>query len=371
MKLDQNKKILIVGLGLIGGSYAMSLKRQGYYVTAITKDQKSIDYAMQNGMIDKGAAFVDPDIIGEADITVFALYPHVFLSWIQENQQYLKSGTVITDVTGVKTCIVGKIQDILRKDVEFIPAHPMAGKEVSGVENSDDKIFCQANYIVTPTDKNTSHAIELCKSLGETLGFAKISVLTPEKHDEIIGFVSQLTHCIAISLMTCQRTEHLEDYTGDSFRDLTRIARLNDEMWSELFLLNKTELLSQMDLFMDKFKWNRKLTCIIVFVVCTTLGLPSCLGYGILKEITLFGMDFLTFFDYISNSVLMPIVALFTCIMFGWFVGTKTIEDEVTKNGEAFGRKKVFQIMIKYVAPICLVVILIFYSLAQFGFISY
>jgi NSS family neurotransmitter:Na+ symporter len=95
------------------------------------------------------------------------------------------------------------------------------------------------------------------------------------------------------------------------------------------------------------------------------------LGFGVLGDVTPLGMDFLTFFDYISNSVLMPIVALFTCIMFGWFVGTKTIEDEVTKNGETFGRKKVFQIMIKYVAPICLVVILIFYSLAQFGFISY
>lgn len=249
MKLDKNKKILIVGLGLIGGSYAMALKRQGYYVSAITKDQQSIDYALKNNLIDCGAAFVDADIIGQADITVFALYPHVFLSWIEENQHLLKSGSIITDVTGVKTCIVGKIQSMLRTDVEFIPAHPMAGKEVSGVENSDDAIFRQANYIVTPTDKNTSEAIELCRNLGESLGFAKISVLSPEKHDEIIGFVSQLTHCIAISLMTCQRTDHLEDYTGDSFRDLTRIARLNDEMWSELFLNNKDALVYQMSLF--------------------------------------------------------------------------------------------------------------------------
>ena len=249
MKLDKNKKILIVGLGLIGGSYAMALHKQGYYVTAITKEQSSIDYALENGLIDKGAAYVDGSLVGEADIVVFALYPHVFLSWIEENQSLLKSGAVITDVTGVKTCIVGKIQSVLREDVEFIPAHPMAGREVSGVENSDDKIFLSANYIVTPTDKNTQEAIELCKALGRTLGFAKISELSPQKHDEIVGFVSQLTHCIAISLMTCQRTEHLEDYTGDSFRDLTRIARLNDEMWSELFLNNKDALVYQMSLF--------------------------------------------------------------------------------------------------------------------------
>ena len=99
--------------------------------------------------------------------------------------------------------------------------------------------------------------------------------------------------------------------------------------------------------------------------------MPSALGFGVLGNVTPLGMDFLTFFDYVSNSIFMPIVALFTCIMFGWFVGTKEIEDEVTKNGESFGRKKVFRIMIKYVAPVCLVVILIFYSLAQFGFISY
>ena len=138
---------------------------------------------------------------------------------------------------------------MLRPDVEFIAAHPMAGREVSGVQNSDDSIFHGANYVVTPSEKNTPEAIALCEELGWTLGFARVATLSPEQHDEIIAFVSQLTHCIAISLMTCQKTEHLEDYTGDSFRDLTRISRLNDEMWSELFLLNREALLHQMNLF--------------------------------------------------------------------------------------------------------------------------
>jgi len=200
-------------------------------------------------MIERGAARIEPELIGDADIVVFALYPHVFIDWIRENQQYFKSGAVITDVTGVKGCIVETVQNMLRPDVEFIAAHPMAGREVSGVENSDDAIFRGANYVVTPSEKNTPEAIALCEELGRTLGFAKIATLSPAEHDEIIAFVSQLTHCIAISLMTCQKTEHLEDYTGDSFRDLTRIARLNDEMWSELFLLNKNALLHQMKLF--------------------------------------------------------------------------------------------------------------------------
>lgn len=249
MKLDLNKKILIVGLGLMGGSYAQALSKKGYYVTAITKDQTSVDYALEKGFIERGAARVAPELITEADLIIFALYPHIFVEWIRENQKYFKPGTVITDVTGVKTNIVKTIQDMLREDVEFIAAHPMAGREVYGVENSNDAIFKGANYVVTPTKKNTPEAIELCRDLGEILGFAKISELSPEKHDEIIAFVSQLTHCIAISLMTCQQMEHLEDYTGDSFRDLTRIARLNDEMWSELFLTNKDALLHQMTLF--------------------------------------------------------------------------------------------------------------------------
>ena len=231
MKLDTSKKILIVGMGLLGGSYAKALTKKGFHVSAITRSQKSIDYALSEGMIECGAAKIDSELIGNADIVVFALYPHVFIDWIRENQQYFKSGAVITDVTGVKGCIVETIQNMLRPDVEFIAAHPMAGREVSGVENS------------------TPEAVALCEELGRTLGFAKIATLSPAEHDEIIAFVSQLTHCIAISLMTCQKTEHLEDYTGDSFRDLTRIARLNDEMWSELFLLNKNALLHQMSLF--------------------------------------------------------------------------------------------------------------------------
>ena len=253
MKLNKEHKILIVGLGLLGGSYAKALSKHGYEVWAITRDQSSIDYALERGMISKGSAFVDEELCANADIVVFALYPHVFVEWIEQNQQLLKSGAILTDVTGVKSCIVEKIQASLRSDLEFIAAHPMAGRERSGVENSDDAIFRGANYVVTPTASNTPEAIELCEDMGWKLGFSRVSRLSPEEHDEIIAFVSQLTHCIAISLMTCQPTEQpLEDYTGDSFRDLTRIARMNDEMWSELFLLNKDALLEQMSLFQDE-----------------------------------------------------------------------------------------------------------------------
>ena len=242
MMLNTNKNILIVGLGLMGGSYAMGFKKLGFKISAI-----------ENNIIDEGFTGPDPKALGKADIIVFGLYPQIFIDWIKDNQQHFKKGALLTDVTGVKGSVVYEVQSALRDDVEFIAAHPMAGKEVYGVENADDRIFHGANYIVTPTSKNTPEAIEDCLEIGRLLGFANVSVLTPEKHDEMIGFVSQLTHCIAVTLMNCCDDENLKNYTGDSFRDLTRIARINDKMWSELFIMNKPALLHQMHRFEDQF----------------------------------------------------------------------------------------------------------------------
>lgn len=253
MKLTKEMNILIVGLGLLGGSYAEALTRAGFKVNAITKEQSSVDFAFKKGIIAYGTTKVDKELIGSAELVIFALYPHIFTEWINKYQQYLKPGAVITDVTGVKGCIVDKIQALLRPDVEFIAAHPMAGREVCGVENSSAEIFKGANYIVVPTEKNTAGAVELCRDLGEKIGFHQVAELSVEMHDEMIAFLSQLTHCIAVTLMCCNNTPDLEYYTGDSFRDLTRIARINDEMWSELFLDNRDALLNEMRSFKTTF----------------------------------------------------------------------------------------------------------------------
>ena len=251
--LSRDSKILIVGLGLIGGSYAEGLKKAGFEVGAVTRSRKTIDYALDNGLIDSGMAEVDRDYVSRFDVIVFALYPHVFLSWIEQYQDYIKPGALLTDVTGVKRSVVYKVQQMLRPDLEFVGAHPMAGRELSGVKYADSRIFQGANYIVTPTPANTEEALQACEELGRVLGFGCISRLSPEEHDEMVGFLSQLTHCIAVALMNSKDSKHLAEFTGDSFRDLTRIARINDSMWSELFLLNRDELLSQMDLFSEKF----------------------------------------------------------------------------------------------------------------------
>ena len=257
MKLDKNTKILILGLGLMGGSYAESLTSHGFEVGAVARRQETIDYALREGIIKHGRAEIDPEYIRQFDLLIFAMYPHAFVEWIEKYQQYIKPNALITDVTGVKCSIIYTIQNMRRPDLEYIGARPMAGRECSGVENARMEIFEGANYIVTPTDKNTPEAIETCKELGRIMGFRMIAELTPEKHDEMIGFLSQLAHCIAVSLMVCKDSHHLVDYTGDSFRDLTRIAKINDEMWSELFLLNRDELVKQMDLFSEKFELLR------------------------------------------------------------------------------------------------------------------
>ena len=260
MIFNDVKRVLIVGLGLLGGSYARSLHKKGFAVDAITLEQSSIDYALNNGFIDRGSVTVDADMVSQADLIVFALYPHTFVEWIRQYGHLIHGGTVITDVTGVKSGVVEEVQALLPDGVEYIAAHPMAGREVGGVENSDDGIFSGANYLVVPTEKNTPNAVRLCCELGWILGFANVSCLSPQKHDEMIGFLSQLTHCIAVSQMCACDDPEMVHYTGDSFRDLTRIARINDEMWSELFLANQQTLLRQMEAYRDCF--DHLYTCI-------------------------------------------------------------------------------------------------------------
>ena len=252
------QRILIVGLGLIGGSLAEGLTKLGFQVGALTRSRSSVDYALQKGIICEGTTEPEAEFLGRWDLVIFSLYPHVFVEWIEKYQHLLKKGAVLTDVTGVKGRLVPKVQALLREDLEFVPAHPMAGREVYGVQNADASIFRGANFIITPTGRNSEQAIGRIEELARMLGCRKVSRLSLEEHDEMIGFLSQLTHCIAVTLMDCKESAHMVDYTGDSFRDLTRIARINEDMWTELFLENREELLSQMELFANKFEELRQ-----------------------------------------------------------------------------------------------------------------
>lgn len=257
--LDKNTNILIVGCGLIGGSYAMGLTAKGYDVTAIDLNPAAIEFGLTNKLFAHGYTEATPEILGAADFVIMGLYPTAMLDWLRTNQQHFSSGTLITDVSGVKSNIVDVAQDFLRPDLEFLGSHPMAGKETSGIFNADYHIFADANFIITPTPRNTPEAIAAVRHLAEILEFKTIRELDIESHDRIIGFLSQLTHAIAVSLMTCNDDEELGFYTGDSFRDLTRIARINDVMWSELFLLNRDILVENIDSFSSELNRMREI----------------------------------------------------------------------------------------------------------------
>ncbi len=247
--MNKQMNILIVGLGLIGGSYAKGLSEAGYNVNAIDINQKSVEFAIDKGWIVDGSTNVNNVWLKEADLIILGLYPNQILSWITRYQEHIKENCTLTDVSGVKTAIVYEIQSCLRNDIKFIASHPMAGKEVSGVMNSDNAIFHKANFIITPTKHNSEKEIEMVKQLASVLNFNRISILSVEEHDKMIAFLSQLTHVLAVVLMNTNDNEHLVDYTGDSFRDLTRIAKINENLWTELFLLNKSNLIKEIETF--------------------------------------------------------------------------------------------------------------------------
>lgn len=247
--LDKSKRYLIVGLGLLGGKYALELTRAGYHVDGINRSQGHLQYALDHGYIQTGKTQDFEDLVARADHIIFGLYPTTLIQWFETYGHLLKPGCIFTDVSGVKTGLVDQIQALCPPGVEFIASHPMAGRETSSVEHAAEVNFAPANFIITPTEKNTPEGIAWVTELAQVLGFEHICTLSVQEHDRMIGYVSQLCHAIAVSLMCANDNTSLCEYTGDSFRDLTRIARINETMWSELFLWNKENLIAEIDQF--------------------------------------------------------------------------------------------------------------------------
>ena len=221
--LDKTKRYLVVGLGLLGGKYALELTKAGFHVDGINRSEGHLQYALSHGYIASGKTHDFEDLVRQADHIIFGLYPTALIEWFRTYGHLLKEGCIFTDVSGVKTGLVEPIQAMCRPGVEFIASHP--------------------------TEKNTPEAVQWARELAEVLGFKHICTLTVQEHDRMIGYVSQLCHAIAVSLMCANDNTSLCEYTGDSFRDLTRIARINDKMWAELFLWNKENLISEIDQF--------------------------------------------------------------------------------------------------------------------------
>lgn len=235
-------KILIVGLGLIGGSYAKGLIKKGHEVYGIDINKETRDFALQNKIVT--AVSDDPlCFINNADVLILGLYPNDILAFLNKYSDYFPDNLIITDVCGIKTSFIYKIKNVL-KHGEYISHHPMAGREKVGIKYASEGIFLGANFLVTPNN-NTKRAIDTIMQIGHDLEFGKFFVMTPEHHDQMIAFTSQLTHAIAVSLVNSDHNLDTKNYIGDSYRDLTRIAMINENLWSELFMENKSYLLAQ------------------------------------------------------------------------------------------------------------------------------
>ncbi len=243
-------KIVIVGLGVIGGSFGMALKEAGYEeVFGLDRSQETLNKALAMGIIRKGSCRGE-ELLPQADLTILAIYPQDVKRFILENRDLFKPGSLITDVTGVKTPLVEALDHLLPADVDFVPGHPMAGREKKGIDFASAQVFKGANYLVTPIPGNKEENIRKITDLALSLGFKRVRRITPADHDEMIAFTSQLPHALAVALINSDQPDReTGQFIGDSYRDLTRIANINGELWSELFLENRQALLTAIENF--------------------------------------------------------------------------------------------------------------------------
>ena len=244
--------ITVVGLGVIGGSYIQAMAGLGYDVYGVDTDVETLNQAKQDGFIKEG--YVDGhDIIEKSDLTIICLYPSLVLDFIKNHT--FKKGSIVSDVVGIKSYFLEQALDIIGDDVEYVSGHPMAGREKKGYAYASKDVFFNANYIVIEHSKNKKESIDFMCQFVARLGFKSVKIMSPYDHDDIISYTSQLPHMLAVALMNSDNQKYeTGKYIGDSFRDLTRIANINADLWSELFLNNKQYLLDSMQRFETQFQ---------------------------------------------------------------------------------------------------------------------
>lgn len=237
--------ILIVGLGLIGASLAKTLKKNtSHTVLGWNRTESVAQRALQDGVIDQTGSL--EELIPQADITMVNFYPDAIVPFILENKNRFKKHSIVTDSCGIKTKICRRMDAEPDLDFYFIGAHPMAGREVSGYDNSLATLFDNASFICTPTNAPRSKTDALV-GLAQEMGFARTVVTTPEHHDEMIAFTSQIAHVLACSYVLSPLAPQHAGYSAGSYRDVSRVARINAEMWSQLFIDNKEPLVREID----------------------------------------------------------------------------------------------------------------------------
>lgn len=249
--------VLIVGLGLIGASLAKTLKKNtSHTVLGWNRTESVTARALNDGVIDKSGAL--DELIPQADITIINFYPQAIIPFILDNRDLFKKHSIVTDSCGIKTKICRELEKE-NFDFYYIGAHPMAGREVSGYDNSLDTLFDNASFICTPYDDTPRNKTDALVGLAQEMGFARTVVTTPEHHDEMIAFTSQIAHVLACSYVLSPLAPYHAGYSAGSYRDVSRVARINADMWTELFIDNKDALVREIDDLVSnlmKFKYS-------------------------------------------------------------------------------------------------------------------
>lgn len=242
--------IAVVGLGLIGGSFCKALKKNTFHhIMGIDNNDETISKALEAGSIDEE---ITADRLNEVNLTIVCLYPEEIVNFVKENAGNFKKGSIVIDSCGVKEYVVKECTPVLEeKGVIFVGTHPMAGREFSGFDYSTDNLFDGASFIITPTDNTPQIAVDLLQTLAGSIGFGKAVVSTPKKHDEVIAYTSQLAHVVSNAYVKSPALLNYDGFSAGSFQDLTRVAKLNEYMWSSLFLCNKEALLREINCILE------------------------------------------------------------------------------------------------------------------------
>lgn len=250
-------KVLICGLGLIGASLAKTLKKNTTHtVLGWNRTPSVTEKALRDGVIDR-TGDID-ELMSDADITFVNFYPDAIVPFILEHKNSFKNDSIVTDSCGIKTKICKELEHE-KLNFYYVGAHPMAGREVGGYDNSQDTLFDKASFIVTPYENTPRNKVDALVGLVQDMKFARTVVTTPEHHDEMIAFTSQIAHVLACSYVLSPLAPMHPGYSAGSYRDVSRVARINAEMWSDLFIDNKDALVREVDDLVSnlmKFKYN-------------------------------------------------------------------------------------------------------------------
>ena len=244
--------IAVVGLGLIGGSAALALsKNKNYRIVGVDNDSSVLEKAASAADIHP----VNAADLGGADIIIIALSPENALGWLENNVKNVKKGAIITDVCGVKRTIVSRFEHLCHAfGVKFVGGHPMAGRERGGFANADAKLFYDCSYILTPTEATDKSALDRVRQLAFELGAGEITTASPEEHDRMIAFTSQLPHVLSGAYVRSPQCANHLGFSAGSFRDVSRVAAIDENLWADLFMQNADYLYSEIDMFMENLE---------------------------------------------------------------------------------------------------------------------